>query len=189
MFGTHINQHAAQLPIITEEEVRAADNTKPQLPIIMEEEARALALPTQEARALALPIGNMEFKYQPDQLDKEILKCKTKKRRLSRKYEELKRKQQELGNQIVAVCEELTLTKQMLRRYKSLRTDSSESPQLSFQPRLGLQVPYAGGGSLSKLSMDWSFQPLDLPLSVFLECSVVLTLLLLPFPLCVHFPA
>ena len=63
MFGTHINQQAAQLPIITEEEVRAADNTKPQLPIIMEE----------EDRTLALPIGSMEFKYQPEQLDKEIL--------------------------------------------------------------------------------------------------------------------
>ena len=97
---------------------QAADNTKPQLPIIMAE----------EVGALAIPITNMEYRYHPDQLDKEILKCKTKKRRLSRKYEELKRKQQELGNQIVAVCEELTLTKQMLRRYKSLRTDSSESP-------------------------------------------------------------
>ena len=127
MFGTHKNQQAAQLPIITEEEVRAADNTKPQLPIIMEEEARALALPTQEARALAFPIGNMEFKYQPEQLDKEILKCKTKKRRLKKKYEELKRKQQELGNQIVAVCEDLRLTKELYDYYKSLRTDP-ESP-------------------------------------------------------------
>ena len=69
MFGTHINQQAAQLPIITEEEVRAADNTKPQLPIIMEE----------EARAVAIPLPNMEFKYDPEQLDKEILKCKNKK--------------------------------------------------------------------------------------------------------------
>ena len=138
MFGTHINQQAAQLPIITEEEVRAADNTKPQLPIIMEEEARALALPTQEARALALPtqearalalpVGSMDFKYQPEQLEKEILKCKKKKKPLSRRYEELKRKQQELGNQIVAVCEELGLTKQLYDYYKSLRIESSESP-------------------------------------------------------------
>ena len=75
MFGTHINQQAARLPIITEEEVRAADNTKPQLPIIMEE----------EARALALPIANMEFKYQPEQLDEEILKCKTKKKTVVKK--------------------------------------------------------------------------------------------------------
>ena len=76
---------------------------------------------------LAIPIANMEFKYHPEQLDKEILKCKTKKRRLSRKCEELKKKQQELGDQIVAVCEELALTKQLYKQYKSLRTDSSQS--------------------------------------------------------------